>query len=335
MLTIVNAWQIGHTELAAYPIFARCMKSTHTSDRGLIVIAFAAIYLIWGATYLLNHWALDAFPPFFLAGSRFFLAGLILGSFYVRRLGQLRLHQLINAATMGILLLAVGAGAITYALQYVDTGLTALMVAFEPLIVVFLMWLILHKRPSRMALIGCLLGVLGMYLLVSQKSIITDENTVYGMSLILISLFAWAFGSIYIAKLDMPTSKGLSSSLQMFAAGLVLMTASAIAGEDYAEMVNLMNWPSLLSYTVLIIFGSIVAYSAFNYLLIRSTPDKVATTTYVHPVVALLLGWAFNHEHISSQSLVAAATLLLGVFFINLGKRKLWSKAATVKVKQS
>lgn len=292
-----------------------------SSDRGLIILAFAAIYLIWGGTYILNHWALIAFPPFFLAGSRFCLAGLILGAFYTKYLAKIRPRQVLNATLMGILLLSIGTGAITYALQYIDTGLAALIVAFEPLIVVLLMWLILQKKPTKMALVGCFLGVSGMYLLVSQESISTNENTVFGIGLIMISLFAWAFGSIYIGKLEMPTSKGLSASLQMLSAGLALLIFSLILGEDYGRMRDQMNWQAVISLAALILMGSIVAYSAFNYLLIRSTPDKVATTTYVNPVVALFLGWAFNQERLSDQSLVAAGILLFGVFFLTLGKK--------------
>ncbi len=298
------------------------MNQVNHNDRGLVILAFTAIYLIWGGTYILNHWALITFPPFLLAGSRFLLAGLILGSFYWKRVFHLQRKQVVNAAVMGILLLGIGTGAITYALQFIDTGLAALIVAFEPLIVVCLMWLILGLRPSPMALMGCSLGIFGMYLLVSQRSIITNDDTVTGIGLIMISLFAWALGSIYISKLEMPNSKGLSASLQMMVAGLSLMVVSLVFREDISTLQTLFTWKAIISWAVLIVFGSIVAYSAFNYLLIKSTPDKVATTTYVNPVVALLLGWAFNHEHISNQSLVAALILLSGVFFINLGKKR-------------
>ena len=288
-----------------------------------MVLSFAAIYVIWGGTYILNHWALDSFPPFVLAGSRFLIAGLILSLFYWSHANETTLQAYLSASGIGILLLGIGTGAITYALQYIDTGLAALVVAFEPLIVVLLMWLVLNKKPTWMAGLGCALGIVGMYLLVSQKQVVTNENTLYGMMLIMVSLFSWAIGSVYMSKLVLPESKGLSASVQMIASGLFLLISSLIVGEDQARIFHDFSWSAMLAWLTLVFFGSIIAYSAFNYLLIKSTPDKVATTTYVNPVVALLLGWSLNNEEVSAQSLVAAAVLLSGVFFINMGKRRI------------
>ena len=297
-------------------------KWTSPSEKTLIIAAFAAIYLIWGGTYILNHWALASFPPFLLAGSRFLVAGLILGLFFLPSINSISHKQLFNASWVGILLLGIGTGAITYALQFVDTSLAALVVAFEPLIVVFFMWLILSQKPSFMALAGCLLGIIGIYVLVSQSSIITNEDTLFGISLITISLLSWAIGSVYITKLQLPAPKGLSAAVQMVASGLFLLLASAIFQEDPSQLAHNFEWRAIMAWTILVLFGSIITYSAFNYLLIKSTPDKVATTTYVNPIVALLLGWGLNNEHITNQSLAAAVILLAGVFFINLGKRK-------------
>lgn len=297
-------------------------KWTRPPEKTLIIAAFAAIYLIWGGTYILNHWALASFPPFLLAGSRFLVAGLILGVFFLPSLRSISRKQLFNATWVGILLLGIGTGAITYALQFIDTGLAALVVAFEPLVVVLLMWLVLSQRPSFMALTGCAVGIVGIYVLVSQNSIMTDGDTLFGMSLITISLLSWAIGSVYITKLSLPAPKGLSAAVQMVASGLFLLLVSLIFQEDPSKLSHSFEWRAIMAWTVLVFFGSIITYSAFNYLLIKSSPDKVATTTYVNPIVALLLGWGLNNEQISNQSILAAIILLAGVFFISLGKKK-------------
>ncbi len=298
------------------------MKNLLNSESFLIGISFAAIYLIWGGTYILNDWSLETFPPFILAGSRFLIAGLLLGLFFTRSLAVLDWRSFINATAIGILLLGIGTGAITYAIQYIDTGLAALVVAFEPLLVVLLMWIVHRQQPTWMTTLGLTLGIVGMTVLVTQHTIVTNEQTLFGIAVIFISLISWAVGSVYMSKITLPSSKGASASIQMMASGIFLMIFSVIVGEDFEQIYHAFQWRAILSWITLILFGSIVAYSAFNYLLLKSTPDKVATTTYVNPVVALFLGWSLNHEQITGQSLAAAAILLSGVFFINTGKRK-------------
>ncbi len=221
---------------------------------------------------------------------------------------------------MGLLMLSLGTGSVVYALQFVDTGLTALTVAFEPAIVVLLMWWILGNPPTMKTMAGVILGIVGMTVLVTQKEIITDETTLFGFSLVLIALVSWAVGSIYISKLDMPASKGLSAAIQMLGAGLVLIVFSLAIREDIPQVWLNYDLRAIISWSVLVVFGSIIAYSAFNFLLLHTSPDKVATTTYVNPVIAMILGWSLNNEQVSAQSLIAALVLLTGVFFINTNK---------------
>jgi drug/metabolite transporter (DMT)-like permease len=255
-------------------------------------------------------------------GSRFFIAGCILGLFYLKPKHRPTWKEVRNAAAIGTLILGVGTGAIVFALQYVDTGLSALVVAFEPLIVVVLMWIILKQRPTWMTLIGLLLGIIGMIVLITQEAIVTNQDTLFGISIISISLVAWAFGSIYLGMITLPKSKGLSASIQMIGSGLALMIVSVLVGEDQLMFLHKFHLKAMACWFILVFFGSIIAYSSFNYLLIKSSPDKVATTTYVNPVVAILLGWSLNNEIISHQSLLAAVILLSGVIFINSSRYK-------------
>ncbi len=316
-----QGFRIGSTTFASFPSTKNAaLERYNTSPRFLIIISFAAVYLIWGGTYILNYWSLATFPPMFLAGSRFTVAGLVMLPFFTKRMGVVTSKQLLNAVLMGLLMLSLGTGSVVYALQFVDTGLTALTVAFEPAIVVLLMWWILGNPPTMKTMAGVILGIMGMTVLVTQREIITDETTLFGFSLVLIALVSWAVGSIYISKLDMPASKGLSAAIQMLGAGLVLIVFSLAIREDIPQVWLNYDLRAIISWSVLVVFGSIIAYSAFNFLLLHTSPDKVATTTYVNPVIAMILGWSLNNEELSSQSLIAALILLTGVFFINTNK---------------
>lgn len=288
------------------------------SDRFLIIGAFATIYFVWGSTYLANYIAIQSIPPLTMAGGRFFTAGSLIFLFELLRGKPLpTAQQWRNAAGMGVLFLAFGTGGVIWALQFVDTGLTSLVVAFEPLMVVLLLWLLQDKRPGRSTWFGVLLGILGMALLVSQQTVITDRNTILGIIFIGGSIMAWALASIYISKITLPKSKFQSSAIQMLGGGVSLMLFGLLAGEFRQVHLGNIDLRAGLALLYLVFFGSILAFSAFNYLLQNVSADKVATSNYVNPVVALLLGWGFNEEVISGQSLVAALILLTGVFFIN------------------
>ena len=288
------------------------------SKRFLIIGAFATIYFVWGSTYLANYIAIQAIPPFTMAGSRFFTAGVLVFLFeYLRGRGIPKWELFRNALLIGILFLAFGTGGVIWALQFVDTGITSLVVAFEPLVVVLLLWVLQGKRPGRKTWLGTALGIVGMVLLVTQQTIITDRRTILGILVIGISILAWALASIYVSKIKLPQSKFQGTAIQMVGGGFALLFFGLVAGEFQHLSLAKIDAKESLALLYLIFFGSILAFSAFNYLLQNVSADKVATSNYVNPVVALILGWGFNEEIISGQSLLAAAVLLIGVFFIN------------------
>ena len=157
----------------------------------------------------------------------------------------------------------------------------------------------------------------GIYLLVSQKTLVANPNQWKGVLAIFASMLSWGYGSLFLGTADMPKSKMVSSSIQMIVGGSLLVIASF-----FLEKPMEVNWLDLQNITYLamiylIIFGSIIAFSAFNFLLSEVSPDKVSTSTYVNPIVAMFLGWSFRDEIITSQSMLAAAIMLTGVFFIN------------------
>ncbi len=267
---------------------------------------------------MLNKVAVAELPPFFLASIRFTTAGLLI--FIISKaMGKslaINRKQFINAFIVGVLFLSFGNGIIVWALKYVDSGFAALEISAQPLVVLLLMWLLQGKRIKPMSLVGVGLGILGIFLLVGQKQIIAKEGTVLGMIMIFACMLSWAYGSLFVGKADLPKNFFVNTGYQMFTAGITLALASLTFGEQWIAP---SEWgqPVQLSMVLLIIFGSIVAFTSFNYLLKTVSPDKVATSTYVNPIIALILGWYILDEQITLQSIIAAAVLLTGVYFIN------------------
>lgn len=288
----------------------------------LIVLAFFAIYVIWGSTYLLNKIAVQELPPFMLASIRFTVAGLLI--FLICKVTGIPLgitkKQMINTTIAGFLFLAFGNGFVVWALRYVDSGFAALEISAQPLVILLMMRILQGKKIQTLSLIGVAIGILGIYLLVSQQQLLNKENSVLGMVMIFFCMISWAYASLFVGKADLPSNYFVNTGFQMFAAGIILMLGSLTIGEPWTPPTDWSN-PVLYSMLLLIVFGSIVAFTAFNYLLKVVSPEKVATSTYVNPIIALLLGWFFLDEEITTQSVVAAAVLLTGVYFINTRKK--------------
>ncbi|WP_370408117.1 EamA family transporter [Tenacibaculum dicentrarchi] len=288
----------------------------------LIIAAFFSIYIIWGSTYLFNKIAVTEIPPLFLASIRFSIAGVLI--MILAKIMKLPLkisrNQLVNSGIAGFLFLVYGNGVFVWALKYVDSGFAALLASTQPLFVLFLLRLIDGKRLQKKSIIGVLLGLIGMYLLVSQQEITTSEGSVLGIFMILTCVLSWSYGSVFVSKADLPKKHLVSTGYQMLLAGFMLAIASLVFKETW---ISPLNWSSKTQGAMffLIIFGGIVAFTAFNYLLKSVSPEKVATSAYVNPIIALFLGWNLLNEQLTSQSIVASAVLLLGVYFINSRKK--------------
>ena len=171
-----------------------------------------------------------------------------------------------------------------------------------------------------MCIIGVVLGVIGIFLLVSQQEIIQKEGNLIGMLMIFACMLSWASGSLLAAKADVPANFFVNTGYQMVIGGSVLLVASLLFGETWSSPTT---WSSDVQWSMvaLVIFGSIIAFTSFNYLLKVVSPEKVATSTYVNPVIAMLLGWYFLNEVVTTQSIIAASILLSGVYFINTKKK--------------
>lgn len=290
----------------------------------LIIAAFFAIYVIWGSTYLLNKIAVSELPPFLLAGIRFLTAGLIIFLLAALMGKSLRIttKQLKNTILAGFLFLSFGNGVVVWALKYVDSNFAALEISAQPLLVLLMMWLLQGKKIQPMSLVGVVLGIIGIYLLINQDIVIEQENAWLGIGLIFLAMLAWGYGSLFVQGADFPKNYFVNTGYQMFTGGIMLGLMSLAFGEKWS---NPLNWqPSThWAMVLLVIFGSIVAFTSFNFLLKNVSPEKVATNTYVNPIVAMILGAYFLQEPITTQSVIAALILLTGVYFINTKKKLL------------
>lgn len=292
------------------------------SNTSLIIISFFSIYIIWGSTYLLNKIAVAELPPFQIAATRFVIAGILLLGI-AKLLGKsiaMSAKQVKNVGIAGFLFLTLGNGLVVWALKYVDSGFAALVISAEPLVVLLLMRILQGKEIKTMSLIGVALGMVGIYLLVSQRELIAQEGMLLGVFTIFICMLSWGYGSLFVAKADLPSNYMVNTGYQMIMGGVLLLVGSLILQEPWimpTDWSRKVQWVMVL----LIVFGSIVAFTAFNYLLRAVSPEKVATSTYVNPIIALLLGAYFLDEKISTQSVIAAAILLTGVYFINTSKK--------------
>ena len=293
------------------------------NSKAVIIISFIAIYVIWGSTYLFNKIAVTELSPFFLASIRFLTAGfliLIIAKVLKKSL-VISKKQLLNTLVSGFLFLVYGNGVFVWALKYVDSGFASLLASTQPLFVLLLLRLIDQKQMQKKSIIGVLLGVFGMYLLVSQSEIAVSKESLLGIFMMFTCVLSWSYGSVFVSKADLPKNFFVSTGYQMITAGIVLIIASL--GFDEAWLAPT-SWSFKVqgSMLFLITFGSILAFTSFNYLLKSVSPEKVSTSAYVNPIIAMFLGWYFLNEEFTTQSIVASVVLLTGVYFITSRKRQ-------------
>jgi drug/metabolite transporter (DMT)-like permease len=294
----------------------------------LLVAAFAAVYIVWGSTYLAIKYAIATMPPLLMAGSRFLLAGGILtlagraSADYERPTPA----QLKTSFVVGGLLLVGGNGTVVLAERYIASSLAALLVATEPFWIVVLGWLWLRgTRPNWQVVLGLLLGFVGVYLLVGEQLFAgagAGQTQLWGVGMVLAAAFSWAAGSIYGLRSPGPKSAVLASGLQMLAGGAMLVLLGALSGEWHELHFEQITTASWLGFGYLVVFGSLVAFTAYSWLLKHAPPARVATYAYVNPVVAVLLGWALAGESLTQQMLVGAAVIVGSVVLITTQQKK-------------
>ncbi len=290
-------------------------------SRAIIILAFAAVYLIWGSTYLAIRYAIETLPPFLMAATRFLTAGAILIS-WARLKGdkaKLSSTQWRRAFVIGGLLLLCGNGGVTWAEKYIASGLAALLVATEPLWVVIVSSVLTRKWPNARVLLGVLIGLGGVALLVSGGRDSWGNASIMslaGVGVVIAAGFAWASGSVYANRNPINATTSLASGMQMLAGGSLLFLAGLGGGEFKRLSIAGASWVSISAFLYLTLFGSLVGFTAYSWLLRNVTPALAATYAYVNPVVAVLLGWLIASEPVTWRMLLAAAVIVGSVVLI-------------------
>lgn len=287
-------------------------------SRLAILAGFAAIYVIWGSTYLAIRLGVEAIPPFLMAAVRFLVAGAaFIGWATYRGAERPTAWHWITTGVIGTLMAAGGNGLVTWAMQTVQSGLAALLVSMVPFWIVLIDWLKPGgRRPAARVVLGVVLGFVGVALLIDPADISGGRQIALGgAAAIFVGSILWAGGSVYSRHAPQPASQALSSGMQMFGGGVVLLTLSAGSGE-----IARLEWASistvaLAGWIYVTVLGS-VAYGSYLWLMKASTPPKVATYAYVNPVIALLLGYLLADELLSAWTIGCSALIIVAVLIV-------------------
>jgi drug/metabolite transporter (DMT)-like permease len=291
--------------------------------RAHVLAAFAAVYLVWGSTYLAIRYAVATIPPFLMIGTRFLLSGAMLYAWSrVRGAEKPTRREWRDATIAGVLMLCCGNGSVAWAEQRIPSGLAALIVAVVPL------WMVLldairprGTRPTLRVVLGVLIGLGGLVVLVGPATLVghgsVDSSAVF---VLMFGSFAWAAGSVFSRHSARPHSSALATGTQMLGASIVLLIGSIAMGEARGFDPRTITTASWLGWLYLVTFGSLIGFTAYIYLLKAVSPAKASTYAYVNPIVAVLLGWAVLGEPVSPRTMLAAAIILGGVAMISIRK---------------
>lgn len=292
--------------------------------RALVLTAFATVYVVWGSTYLAIRYAVATLPPFVMAGARFLLAGAIMIAWAKWKDGARATGSNWRAAAIaGALLLAFGNGAVVWAEQRVPSGLTALLVAAVPLWMVLADWLRPGgTRPTLGVAIGVAVGIAGIVLLVGPASLGGQRVDPAGSAALVFGSLSWAIGSLYSRTADLPANPIFATGMEMFAGGAVLWLGALLTGDWGRLDLAHASASSITGFVYLVIFGSLIGFTAYAWLLRVSTPARVSTYAFVNPVIAVLLGWAIAHEPVGPRTIVAAAVIVGAVALITMTRGK-------------
>lgn len=284
-----------------------------------LIIASAAVYFIWGSTYLAIRVAIETMPPFIMLGTRFAVAGAVMyGWLCLRGRTQPSWRQWRTAALVGGLLLGVGTGSVAWAVQYIPSGLAALLITTVPLWMVLLDWLWKGgRRPHGITFFGLLLGLVGIALLIDPIALVQQYSVdVLAAGVVLVGALSWSGGSIYARSADLPADPLMKTAMQMLAGGVLLTVAGLLLGEGRHLDVAALSTRSFLAWSYLVVFGAFIAFSAYVWLLNNTTAARASIYAYVNPVVAVFLGWALADEPLNLRIFVAVILLVSAVVLI-------------------
>lgn len=296
-------------------------QSSHAAPLGLVIAAFAIVYVIWGSTYLGIRYAVESIPPFLMAATRHLLAGVLLfGYARLRGAKAPTPGQWRDATIAGTLMLVIGNGGVTWAEQMIPSGIAALLVALTPVWMVLIDWARPGGlRPRALVGLGLIVGLAGVVLLARKQMAGTSSAYGWGVMALLAASICWALGSVFNRTARKPESAFLGVSMQMVTGGGVLLAISVLQGEaqkfSFANVTALSFW----SWLYLAIAGSLIAYTAYVWLLHVSTPARVATYAYVNPLIAVLLGCTIGREAFEPIIYLAGGLIIVAVVLVLRG----------------
>lgn len=298
----------------------------HSSPPRLkLISAFASVYIVWGSTYLAIRIAIETIPPLLMAGFRFIIAGSIMYLWGRLRTNErpTRVHWK-SAAIVGLMLLLVGNGALSWSEQLIPSGIAALLVAVSPLWFILIEWMQGGARPTAGVFIGLALGTLGIAILIDPADLVGGgEVSALGASVLLVSSVCWAFGSFYSRRAHLPSSPALANGMEMLIGGVGLILIGALTGEVKDLHLADVTTKSLLAVAYLVVFGSIIGFSSYIWLFHNTTPTRASTYAYVNPIVAVFIGWLVGGEQLPTRVILAALLIIAAVAAITVfGTRK-------------
>jgi len=295
--------------------------TTRRSDSIKLALAFAAIYLVWGSTYLAIRYAVETIPPLVTAGIRHTVAGGALLAWAFARGYRPRREHWIGGFVLGALFFLIGHGSLHWAEQHVASGLAALLIATEPMFILVLAWMTRQQRISRLSALGLAVGVIGVAILTGVELSAKDMSVV-GLIAVLAGSLSWSAGVVITPKLKLPDDAIARTAVPLVCGAAMLLLTAGITGEFHELHWSAVSLKSIFGLGYLITFGSIVAFTAYTWLLQRCPPTLVATHTYANPVVAVLLGWLLAAEPLTPRVALASIAILGAIVLIRKGERK-------------
>jgi drug/metabolite transporter (DMT)-like permease len=286
--------------------------------RWRILAAFAAIYFLWGGSFVAIEFAIQTIPPFLMMGTRFIIAGTLLFVFARSRGAALPTRaNWIAALKVGALLFVLNNGAIVWSQQYLNSGIVALLVAAMPMWMTLLDWLRPNgKRPTPPVFAGLLLGMVGMALLITPDEMRVGNLAIIAAFAVLVGAFAWAYGSLHSRSLGLPESPLMSTSMQLGTGGVMLVILGILTGEPARFDLFAVSVSSALGFLYQTFIASTIAFSCYTWLLTVVSPSRVATYAFVNPIVSIVLGALLLNEALTPRTLIAGAIIIIGVALI-------------------
>ena len=291
-------------------------NSNSEAQKWQLLLAFAALYVIWGSTYLAIKIAIETMPPFLMASSRFLIAGLILYAFArLKGAGRPKASDWKTAAIVGTCLIAGGNGIVTFAERWIDSNMAALIIASSPLFMTLLGWLGgVQRRPGCIGMASLLLGLVGVAILMNGPDTASSQSQFVGYMLVIIAVLSWTSGCIYAKRNPVKTDSWLNSSMQMICGSGVCLAAAFCLGETESVAIYEISTRSWTAFAYLTVFGSIIGYTSYVFLLKHCAPTTVSSHAYVNPVVAIALGWLILGESLTTNGWIGSGLILLSVF---------------------